>query len=372
MPSTTTDRTTESLDDLLSIDDLEIEWSRTAPAPIVAYVNGGAGEGTGVTVNRAALSEVGMCPRGVFDSCPGGFDGLDTTVDLFGTRLSTPLILAPTSPQRLVHPDAELAVAAAATSEGVHTIVSCDSHHPISRIADHSPSGLWCQVFPYQSRDTIARLVDQCVTAGAGAVVITIDASHAARRLSTRRAGYELPGYVDYGTLRATGILWGDAPRAGWIPKVPLTWGDLEWLRSVVSVPLIAKGVTRPVDATRLIDLGFDGLIVSNHGGRQLDGVVSSVRALERIVDVVDDGIPILVDGGVRSGVDVLRLLALGADGVCIGRPYLWGLGLGGAHGVQRAISILHDEMRDGMLQLGLSGVGELDRSFVDRSEVST
>jgi len=194
---------------------------------------------------------------------------------------------------------------------------------------------------------------------------LTVDASFAARRLSTQRAGYRLPAEVDYGTLRALGILRGAPPSSGRLDKLPITWDDLRWIRGRTDLPLLVKGVLRPVDALRCVDLGADGTIVSNHGGRQLDGVIPSLFALRAVVDSVPVGHPVLLDGGVRSGIGVAKAVALGARAVCIGRPYLWGLGLAGQQGVQQVLDLLRAEFTDTMLQLGISTVSELDRSFL-------
>ncbi|GAC67438.1 alpha-hydroxy acid oxidase [Gordonia soli] len=349
-----------------SIDDLEAAWSSVAPRSITAYVNGGAGDDTTVGANRIALDDVSLAPRGLFDGPTDVHDvDPDLRVRVLGEELRTPLLLAPTSPQRLLHADAELAVARGAEASEVSPIVSCDSHYDFRRIASATTSQPWAQVFPYRSREVIRDLLDYCRDAGATTAAITIDASHRARRLSVNRAGYVLPPFVDYGTLRAVGILTGETPQIGWVPKVALTFDDMRWLRDATSMKLLAKGLTRAQDARRLVDMGYDGVIVSNHGGRQLDGAVAAATALPAVVDAVGSEVPVLFDSGIRSGYDVLRAIALGADAVCIGRPYLWGLGVAGEDGVRTAIGLILDELRDGLRQLGLRRVTELDRSFV-------
>ncbi|HEV2780530.1 MAG TPA: alpha-hydroxy-acid oxidizing protein [Actinophytocola sp.] len=349
------------LDTLLSVTDFEQRWMAKADRAIGQYVAGGAGTDRVVAANTAAFDDVWLQPRGLHDHPVN----LDTTVTLFGQRQAFPVMLAPTSPQRLVHPDAELATARAAASRGVVSIVSTDSHYPYPDIVAAAPGRTWFQLFAYRSRRDVEATLEFAESCGAAAIVVTVDASFAARRLSTQRAGYRLPAGVDYGTLRALGILRGDPPSSGRHDKLPVTWDDLRWIRGRTELPLLVKGVLRPVDARRCVDLGADGTIVSNHGGRQLDGVVPTVFALEAVVDSVPAEHPVLLDGGVRCGISAAKAVALGARAVCIGRPYLWGLGLAGQHGVERVLDLLRDEFADAMLQLGISTVGELDRSFV-------
>jgi len=352
-----------TLDSLLSAADFERRWMAQADRAIGQYVAGGAGSDGVVAANAAAFDEVWLQPRGVHE----GPVNLDTTTALFGRRLAFPVVLAPTSPQRLVHPDAELATARAAAAQGVVSIVSTDSHYPYSEIAEAAPGRTWFQLFAYRSRRHVEATLEFAESCGASAIVVTVDASFAARRLSTQRAGYRLPAGVDYGTLRALGILRGDPPVGGRHDKLPITWADLEWIRSRTALPMLVKGVLRPVDAKRCVDLGADGAIVSNHGGRQLDGVVPTLFALAGVVDAVPAQHPVLLDGGVRSGVDVAKAVALGARAVCIGRPYLWGLGLAGRQGVERVLELIGAEFGDALLQLGTSTVAELDRGFLTR-----
>lgn len=350
-----------TLDSLLSVTDFEHQWMANADRAIGQYVAGGAGSNSAVAANTAAFDDVWLQPRGVHD----GPVNLDTTVTLFGQQLAFPVVLAPTSPQRLVHPDAELATARAAASRGVVSIVSTDSHFPYSDIAETAPDRTWFQLFAYRSRRDVEATVEFAGSCGTSAIVVTVDASFAARRPSTQRAGYRLPAGVDFGTLRTLGILRGEPPSGGRLDKLPITWDDLRWIRARTDLPLLVKGVLRPVDARRCVDLGTDAIIVSNHGGRQLDGVVPSLFAMEAVVDSVPAEHPVLLDGGVRSGISAAKAVALGARAVCIGRPYLWGLGLAGQQGAERVLDLLRAEFADAMLQLGISTVSELDRSFL-------
>ncbi|MFD7659082.1 alpha-hydroxy acid oxidase [Actinosynnema sp. NPDC059797] len=341
--------------------DVEAAWRERTPAPVRAYVAGGAGADGTVEGNEAAFRSVWLSPRGIRAS--GGEP--DTGTTLLGHELTSPVVLAPTSPQRLLHPDAELATARAAARRGALSIVSTDTHHPFPDIAAASPGLTWFQLYGYRDRAHVAETVAYAERGGATALVVTVDASDSARRVGTWRAGFRLPDDVDYGTLRAVGVLDGAAPASGRLDRLPVTWADLAWLRELTSLPLLVKGVLRAEDARRCAAEGADGVIVSNHGGRQLDGVVPSLVALARIAPELPAGTAVLVDGGVRSGVDVAKALALGAHAVCLGRPYLWGLGLDGEAGVGRVLDLVDAELRDALRQLGVSSVAELDRSFV-------
>jgi 4-hydroxymandelate oxidase len=345
----------------LTTSDLERSWREGADDAVVAYVEGGAGANRTVEGNVSAFAGLWLRPRGLYATEAK----VDTTVTLLGTEVTAPIVLAPTSPQRLLHPDAELATARAARRTGVMSIVSTDSHYAFPEIAAEAPGLSWFQLYGYRSRADIEATLELARIGGATAIVVTVDAAHAARRISAERAGFRLPSNVDYGTLRRLGILNGAGPASGRLERLPLTWEDLRWIRALTTLPLLVKGILRAEDARRCVELGADGIIVSNHGGRQLDGVVPSVIALCDIVPAVPDGTVLLVDGGVRSGVDVAKALALGAHAVCVGRPYLWGLGVGGQAGVENVIEMLRLELEDAMAQLAVSSIGELGREFL-------
>jgi 4-hydroxymandelate oxidase len=284
----------------------------------------------------------------------------DTSVTLLTQVLSMPVLLAPTSPQRLLHEDAELATARAAAAVGTVSIVSTDSQYSFPTIVAAAEKNCWFQLYPYRSHADVDALIAIAEEAGALALVITVDAQHPARRISALRAGFRAPSYVDFGTLRTLGILDGRVSAGGRLDRLPLTWADLEWIRRRTAVPLLVKGVLHPADARRCVEAGVDGVIVSNHGGRQLDAVVPSLVALRQIVAEVHDTCAVLVDGGIRSGVDIVKALALGANAVCIGRPYLWGLAVAGQTGVQHVLTLLRSELEDAIMQLGLRSVAEI------------
>jgi 4-hydroxymandelate oxidase len=345
-----------NLTTLLTLSDFEQAACATLDQSVWAYVAGGAGSANTINANSAAFDAVWLRSRVSEARCTKPA----TSVTLLGHDMPIPVLLAPTSPQRLLHPDAELATARAAGATGVVSIVSTDTHYPFPMIAEMSRSACWFQLYAYGSRANIEATLDLALESGASGIVITMDAHYPARRITAQRAGFKTPPYVDFGTLRTLGILKGDVPAEARLERVPLTWADLSWIRDRVTVPLMIKGLLRASDARRAIDLGADGIIVSNHGGRQLDGAMPSLVALEQIAREVRHNGIVLVDSGVRSGVDVIKGLALGAHAVCIGRPYLWGLSIGGEAGVEAVITLLQREIEDTLLQLGLSDICEI------------
>ena len=349
---------------LLTLSDFEDAARGVLDEATWAYVGGGAGTGETVAANKAAFGRVWLRPR-VFDA---GSPMPDLALTLFGHVLSLPVLLAPTSPQRLLHEEAELATARAATATGIVSVVSTDSHHPFPAVAGAADKNCWFQLYAYRSRRDVEATIALAEEAGAWALVLTVDACHAARRISARRAGFRTPPHIDFGTLRRLGILDGDVPPDARLDRLSLGWSDLNWIRSRTSLPLLVKGVLAPDDARRCVDGGADGVIVSNHGGRQLDGVVPSLVALEQIAAVVGSDCTVLVDGGIRSGGDVIKALALGAVAVCIGRPYLWGLAIAGQDGVEAVITLLQQEIEDALRQLGVAGVADVTRDCVTRS----
>jgi 4-hydroxymandelate oxidase len=342
---------------LLTLADVEEASEAVLDEATWAYLAGGAGDDRTVRGNVAAFESVWLRPR-VLEA---GSTTPDTGVTLLGRELSMPILLAPTSPMRLMHEDAELAVARAATREGVCSIVSTDTQHPFPEIAAATDECCWFQLYCYRSKRDIEATIDMAQEAGASALVVTVDAYYSARRIRTQRAGFSTPDFVDFGTLRALGVVEGEIPPGARFDRLPLTWEDIEWIRERASVPLLIKGVLHPADARRCVEAGADGVIVSNHGGRQLDGVVPSIVALEQIAPAVRDDCTVLVDGGIRSGVDVVKALALGAHAACIGRPYLWGLSIAGDAGVEAVLAMLRRELEDALRQLGVGSVAEVD-----------
>jgi len=353
-----------TLESLLSITDFEQQWMANADRAIGQYVAGGAGSDSTVAANVAAFDDVWLQPRGVLSDCPVN---LDPTVTLFGQQQAFPVVLAPTSPQRLVHPQAELATARAAGSRGVVSIVSTDSHYPYSDIAETAPSRTWFQLFAYRSRRDIEATLEFAESCGTSAIVVTVDTfvpGWKPRDLQQAwlpflngmgvgnyfqdpvfRAALEQTPEQDQGA--ATGHFLGVQANPS------LSWDDLARLREMTSLPILVKGIQSVEDAREALRRGLDGIVVSNHGGRQVDGAIAALDALPPIVDAVGGRTTVLFDSGIRRGPDVIKAMALGARCVLLGRPYAFGLAVDGEKGVRE---VLENLVADIDLTLGLSG----------------
>ena len=343
------------------------------------YVEGGAGAGTTMRSNRAAYDRWRIVPRMLNDVAER-----DLSIELFGRRYPAPLLLAPIGVQTIVHPDGELATARAAAGLGVPFVLSTASSKPIEDVAAAAGDGpRWFQLYWPNDAELMRSFVARAETAGFSALVVTLDTSMLAWRPADLQAAY-LPflkgeGIANYVTdpvfrsgLESTPE---DDPQMAilkWIgvfSNPGYTWDDLAAVRAATSLPLLLKGVLHPDDARRARDAGADGLIVSNHGGRQVDGSVAALDALPAIVDAVPAGFPVLTDSGVRSAADAVKAVALGARAVLLGRPFVWGLALGGEEGVRQVLRSFLAELD---LTLGLSGhrtPATLDRSVLARVE---
>ncbi len=330
-----------------------------------AYVSGTAGSGATGRANRTAFDRRQLLPRML-----RGTRRTDTSVTLFGQRLPVPVLLAPLAAQQVAHPEGESATARAAAATGVPMVVSTFASRTLEEVAgaagDHPR---WFQLYLPSDRAVGESLVRRAEASGYGAIVVTVDATHLGFRPAELDSGYSP-------FLRGTGIanFTGDpAFRAGlpadadatqavlrWaqISTDPtLTWEDLAWLRGLTRLPLLVKGVLHPDDARLALEHGADGVVVSTHGGRQLDGGVSSLDALPAVRAAVGADVPVLMDSGVRTGSDVVKALALGADAVLYGRPYVYGLGLDGQRGVEHVLRCL---LTDLGLALALTGCASL------------
>ena len=343
---------------LLSLDDYEKACQELLPEAIWIYLSGGAGRETTISANLEAFRKWKLCGTPLESQTTEP----EISVSMFGHEIGIPILLAPTSPQRLFHPEAELASITGAHNAGSVCIVSTDSHYSLREMGNYG--SFWFQLYCYGERSTTATCLRVAEDAGATAIVVTVDNNFEARRISLQRCGFACPDDVEFGVLREIGYSDGSVPDNARLPRRMVNWNELEFIRSITSLPVLVKGIMRASDAHRLIDAGVSGLIVSNHGGRQLDDSLASLDAMTMIASEVNGAIPILMDGGIRSGLDVIKAIALGADAVCIGRPYVWGMTIAGAAGVQSVINLMREELLDGMCQLGLSSLSAIDRDF--------
>jgi L-lactate dehydrogenase (cytochrome) len=381
------------IDRALTVDDLRRLARRRLPRAVYDFVEGGAGDERTVTRNRAAFDRLLLRPRVLVD-----VSKREQATTVLGQRVATPVLVSPTGMAGLCWPKGEVAAARAAHEAGTIYTLSTHSSCSIEEVATEAPGPLWFQLYVWQNRDLTRSFVERARAAGYRALVLTVDVPIISRRERDIRNGFTVPPRITVrnavDTLRRVGwmrrVLLGPrltlanlvgapgAPRTDIVtlggvanrqvdPSV--AWADLAWFRSLWSGPLLLKGVLTAADARRAADHGVDGLIVSNHGGRQLDGAPASVEALPQVVDAVGDRIEVLLDGGVRRGADVVRALALGARAVMVGRPYLYGLGAGGSGGVRRALDILASEVDHALALVGVPRVGDLDRTVVARAD---
>lgn len=334
------------------------------PDGIWAYLAGGAGDEWTLRENEAAFARLGLFSRALRELAGGS-----TGMNLFGMDLAAPILLAPVAFHKLAHPDGEAATAVAAGALDTAMVVSTQASLSLEDIAAHGGGPLWFQLYIQPDRAFTADLVRRAEAAGYKALVVTVDAPVNGVRNREQRAGFALPPGIEAVNLRGMRPLAAGAPDR-LLFGTPLAdnvpgWRDFEWLRGLTRLPVLVKGIVHPDDARRAVAAGADGIIVSNHGGRALDGVPASIDLLPAIVEAVEGAIPVLMDGGVRRGTDVLRAIALGARAVLIGRPYIWGLAAAGAPGVAHVIRILRGELELAMALAGCRDIASIDRSIL-------
>jgi isopentenyl diphosphate isomerase/L-lactate dehydrogenase-like FMN-dependent dehydrogenase len=314
-----------------------------------AYFAGGAGDEVTLRDNLAAFERRKLRPRMLVD-----VSSVSTATTVLGEDVDLPILIAPLALQRMAHPDGELATARAAASAGTVMCLSSAATFRPAEIAAAAPSGRrWFQVYVFADRPLTQDLIDEACAGGFSALVLTVDAPYLGRRERDLRIDFALPeGIVPTGDLFGGGF------------DAALGWRDLEWLAGH-GLPLVVKGILTAEDARLACEHGAAAVVVSNHGGRQLDGVPASLDVLEEVVEAVDGRAEVLLDGGVRRGTDALKALALGARAVLIGRAMLWGLAVGGEEGVAHVLELLRAEVELGLALLGCPSPAEVTRAHV-------
>lgn len=350
--------------DVVALCDYERVAKTRLPPMVSAWLDGGAADGVTHAGNLAAWSRIALQGRVLAD-----MRGASTGLTLLGKELEHPLLLAPVAYQRLAHPDGEHATALGSAAAGAILTVSTLASLSIEEIAAQAQGPLWFQLYFQARREDTRALVARAEAAGCHALVVTVDAPVKLRNTEAR-IGFHLPEGVSAVNIEGMAeaefrMLPGRSPAfLGLLDSAP-RWEDVEWLRSLTDLPILLKGVTCPQDAMRAIDLGMDGLVISNHGGRALDTLPASADILPRIAEATGGRLPLISDGGIRRGTDVLKALALGATAVMIGRPQLHALAVGGARGVAHMITILRAELEVAMALTGCSSLGSIDRSVI-------
>jgi lactate 2-monooxygenase len=359
----------------VSVEALEQAAVEAMEPRVAAYVGAGAGSEDTIRANREAFRRRRIVPRMLRD-----VSERDLSTEVLGTAMPAPLLLAPIGVQKIVHPDGELATARAAAAVGVPMIASTASHFSLEEIAAASGDApRWFQLYWANDYELMESFVGRAEAAGYGAIVVTVDTfvpGWKPRDLQQAwlpflegtgvgnyfqdpvfRAALEKPPEEDQGA--ATGHFLGIQANPA------LSWSDLSSLRELTSLPIVVKGVQHPDDAREAASRGIDGVVVSNHGGRQVDGAIASLDALPMVVAAAGGELTVLFDSGVRGGADVLKALALGADAVCLGRPYVWGLALDGQAGVEAVLKMTLAELDLTMALCGLTRPSEIGPHMV-------
>ena len=352
----------------LKLEDFDPAARGVLPQAIYDYIAGGSEDEATLRGNREAFARY----RFRFKILASA-DRPDLNHDVLGQRFTMPVHLAPTAIQRMAHPDGEAAAYQAASDTGIAYCLSTLSSLSIEDVAAAATGARWFQLYMHPERAVSTAFVERAVDAGYSAILLTVDLTRTGRRERDIRNGFSLPEGLLYANLesgRRAATADGPDPFARNVnanTNAALGWEDLEWLVAKTSLPVIVKGVVRADDARRAVDAGARGLVVSNHGGRQLDYAIASLDALPEVVQAVSGEVPVLLDGGVRRGTDVLKALCLGASGVLIGRPYLYALAVGGADGIRGMLEMLREEITLSMSLLGARRLTDLNQDLLTR-----
>jgi isopentenyl diphosphate isomerase/L-lactate dehydrogenase-like FMN-dependent dehydrogenase len=326
------------------------------PAPWHFIVNG-ADDGKTVAANRRAFDDWQIRVRRLVD-----VSRVDTSVELFGQVLNSPILLAPAGDQQFVHPDGELATARAAARNGHVMVCSTISSHAIGEIAAAADAPLWFQLYASRHRPFMRYLLDRAAEAGCRAAVLTIDGP----TIGNREGERWFRGRTERGRARMGNFEAYSGKKN--IGDPSLTWEIVSWLRANTRLKIMLKGIVTREDAALCAEHGVDGVIVSNHGGRQEESGRGTLACLPEVLEAVDGRLPVLIDGGFRRGTDVFKALALGARAVCIGRPYLWGLGAFGEAGVARVLALLDAELVRIMKLAGTVDIAAIDPAYLRKA----
>ncbi len=349
----------------LNLDELEAAARDRLPAMAWNYYVGGADDEVALRGNAAAYRRWALAYRVLVDVATR-----DLATTVLGQPHALPVMIAPTAYHKLAHADGEVATARAAAAAGTTMIVSTLSTTAIEELAATGAS-LWFQLYVYRDRDATAALLERVARAGCKAVVLTVDAPLFGRRERDVRTGFALPPHLRmenvHGERATVPPSAHDSGLAAWVAAnldPSLSWTDLAWLRSVTGLPIVLKGVVRADDARRALDLGVAGLVVSNHGGRQLGAAPAPLDALPAVVAAVGGRADVMIDGGVRRGTDVVLALALGARAVLLGRPVLWGLAVDGQAGVAAVLEHVRRELDLAMALCGCPRIADISRDL--------
>lgn len=346
----------------LNLFDYEKAAADAMPAAYYEYFAGGVADNITRNANRIAFDNLRLRPRVMRD-----VSNLSLETQVNGTTLAAPIMLSPASTQKLAHPDGELGLARAAKRLGLIQVLSTMSNCSVEEVVAVGHP-VWFQLYLFRDRAWSERIVARAVAAGTQALVVTVDVPALGLRENLTRANFESPDELTYPNLVEPGdtttyanVLASAA--ANFDPA--LTWDDIGWLRTLTDLPIWVKGILRADDAQRAVDAGVSGIIVSNHGGRQLDTAIATIDALPEIAQAVGDQVELLMDGGVRRGSDVLKALALGAKAILLGRPPLMGMAVNGEAGATHVLELLRDELANVMMQCGCATIEDIESDLI-------
>jgi len=353
---------------LLNVLDYEkASQSLLEPQAYDYYQSGAMSEHTLID-NITAYQRIKFLPRVLKD-----VSSINTSIKLAGRVLRLPLIISPTAFLGMAHPDGELAVAKAANNSNTIMVCSTMSNTPIEEITSVTNAAVWFQLYVYKDKQATLALIERAKNAGCEALVITVDAPFLGQRERDVKNQFQLPSHLKMSNLHALKNSHlpdkeGHSGLAHYFESLidkSLTWRDIGWIKEHANMPVYLKGILHPQDAKLAIEYGVDGIFVSNHGGRQLDGSIASIDALPGIIKSVNQQIPVILDGGIRRGSDILKALALGAQCAGIGRPVIWGLSHSGQQGVEDIFNIFQSELELTMALAGCSDVSSINSNII-------
>lgn len=354
--------------DLVSVFDFEAAARAILPKSVYDYYASGANDEITLRENHAAYERIKLKPRVLRD-----ISKRDLSTTVLGQTVSMPILVAPTAFHRMAHPEGEVATARAAGKAGTIMMLSTLSNSSIEEVLPEATGPVWFQLYVYKDREATLSLVQRAESAGCKAIALTVDAQIWGRRERDIKNRFRLPKGLSIKNLMPAGKEQfpkeeadsGLAAYVTWQFDSALCWKDVDWLCAKSKIPVLLKGVLHSEDARLAVDHGAAGVIVSNHGARQLDTVPATIEALSEIVEAIDAKIEVLIDGGIRRGTDVVKAIALGAKAVGVGRPIIWGLAVDGEQGVKRILDILRKDFELSMRLCGCTSVQDIKKSLI-------
>ncbi|XP_047948539.1 glycolate oxidase [Salvia hispanica] len=355
------------MENITNVTEFEAIAREKLPKMVYDYYASGAEDQWTLQENRNAFSRILFRPRILID-----VSKIDTSTNVLGYNISMPIMVAPTAMQKMAHPEGELAIARAASAAGTIMTLSSWATSSVEEVSSAASGIQFFQLYVFKDRNVVQQLVRRAEKAGFKAIALTVDTPRLGRREADIKNRFTLPPHLtlknfeglDLGTLDKSNDSGLATYVAGQVDR-SLNWKDVKWLQTITKLPILVKGVLTAEDARLSVQAGVSGIIVSNHGARQLDYVPATIMALEEVVRAAEGRIPVFVDGGIRRGTDVFKALALGASGVFIGRPIVFSLAAGGEAGVKKAIDMLRDEFELTMALSGCRSIKEITRAHV-------